>query len=102
MQRAFFHGPELHRLEGELRAQAGDLGALACLDRAVDTAHERGTPALLLRALVSRTRALVADGRGETAVAPLAAARAALAEGADTPDLRDADALLARLALTPR
>ena len=96
--RTYFYVPELHRLEGELRARAGTAGVIACLDRAVDAARERGSPALLLRALVARTRALMADGREDDGGAALAAVRAQLDEGADTADVREADELLAELA----
>src|SRR5262249_56591534 len=51
--RAAFYGPEVHRLEGELRAKISpsDLdGAEACFRKALDLAGARGEKALELRA----------------------------------------------------
>jgi DNA-binding SARP family transcriptional activator/tetratricopeptide (TPR) repeat protein len=86
---AFFYEPELHRLEGELLG--GGAEAVACLERALAAARRHGSPALELRAAVSLARARADD----SARAAVAAARAAITEGLDGPDVRDAEALLA-------
>jgi hypothetical protein len=52
--------------------------------------------------VVSQAAAMLADGRGDDAIAPLSAAREGVAEGSGTPDLRAADELLMRLAASPR
>ena len=86
--RAFFYEPELHRLEGALLGDGAE--AVGHLELAVASARERGFPALELRAAVSLARARP----DQAARSGLAAARAAITEGLDGPDVREADELL--------
>jgi predicted ATPase len=83
---------EAHRLRGEIVTDPAT--AEACFRRALDIARQQGSRSLELRAAVSLTR--LARQRGcHAEVRPLlAAAFAAFTEGFDTPDLREARALL--------
>ena len=92
---------EARRLRGEflaaLGAPVGEVGT--ALERAVATARRQGARMLELRAATSLLRhRLDGDpgGRGGKARDALAALVAAVSEGHDTPDLREALALLAR------
>src|SRR5262245_46508606 len=86
-----FHESELHRLRGELRAGAGATDeAKASFQRATEIARAQQAKALELRAALSLARRRWLEGR--TALADLVAG---FTEGADTPDLREARALLA-------
>ncbi len=102
-ERTYFYEPELLRLEGELLRRTGaTAGSVERFDSAIAAAREGRSPALELRAAVSQAAAMLADGRGDDAIAPLSAAREGVAEGSGTPDLRAADELLMRLAASPR
>ncbi len=102
-ERAYFYEPELVRLQGELLQRTGAAAiAVERFDRAIAAARDGRSPALELRAAVSRATALLADGRGGDAIESLSAARAGVAEGTGTPDLRAADELLTRLAAATR
>ena len=90
---------EIHRLEGEVTAQIGaDFAAAeACFHRALEVARGYGAKSLELRAAVN----LAGHWRDQS---KMAAARDLLApvydwfiEGFDTPDLKDAKALLDEL-----
>ncbi len=91
-----FYEPELHRLTGELLlARGDDQGARPWLQRACALAHDLQQPGLALRAAMSLARLLLAQGRPDEAAPQLAAALAAINEGHDTQDPRQAAALLA-------
>jgi hypothetical protein len=89
-----------HRLKGELRL-ACDVGAdsqrLAESDfrTAIRLADAQGAHQLGLRAAVSLARLLKRAGQGPEGVRLILDARGHLAEGADLPDMREADALIA-------
>ncbi|MDX2169760.1 MAG: TOMM system kinase/cyclase fusion protein [Deltaproteobacteria bacterium] len=91
--------PWLHRVKGDLLALAGDpAGAEQSLHTALRVARHSGDKPFELRAMMSLTRLLRQQGRGEEARAPLAAVAGSFDEGFDSRDLRDAHALLAELA----
>jgi adenylate cyclase len=96
-----FQEAELHRLEGELvlRTTAPDRCAEAesCFRRAIDVATLQRAKSWQLRAATSLARLLAQEGRREEARAGLAAAYGWFTEGFETPDLRDARALLDQL-----
>jgi predicted ATPase len=96
-----FQEAELHRLEGELilRTTAPDRCAEAesCLRRAIDVATLQRAKSWHLRAATSLARLLADEGRREEARAGLAEVHGWFTEGFDTPDLRDARALLDEL-----
>ncbi|HOG45478.1 MAG TPA: AAA family ATPase, partial [Anaerolineae bacterium] len=91
---------ELHRLRGELLAQAPGAGpgvareARACLRRAIEVARRQGARGWELRATMSLARLLDSQGRRAEAQEMLAAIYGWFTEGFDTADLREARALL--------
>jgi predicted ATPase len=88
---------ELHRVRGALLlAQAGDRSEAAEgeLRRAVELARDQGARLLELRAAVSLARLWSARGRHTEARALVSRARAGVPEGAELPDVREADELL--------
>jgi predicted ATPase len=92
---------ELHRLHGDLvcRLERPDLDrAERSLHTALSIAREQGTRGFELRAATSLARLLGNDGRIEEARQLLAPVYDWFTEGFDTPDLKDAKALLAELA----
>jgi DNA-binding winged helix-turn-helix (wHTH) protein/predicted ATPase len=96
---------ELHRLRGTLTlpsgAAAGDPAereAEACFVMAVETARRRKAKLFELRAVMSLARRWAARGRKTEARASLSKVYGWFTEGLDTPDLRDARALLDALA----
>jgi predicted ATPase len=94
-----FHAAELHRLHGEflLRRDAADATcheAEACFGRAFTIARRQQARSLELRAAMSLTRLYQRQGRPAEARPMLAECYAWFKEGFDTPDLRDAKALL--------
>jgi adenylate cyclase len=93
---------ELMRLKGEfMLALDPDAGAPAeaIMREALADARSRGAASLALRAASSLARRLRASGHGAEAGRELAAAVAAIDGGGDTPDVRDARALLEDLSV---
>jgi class 3 adenylate cyclase/predicted ATPase len=87
--------PELHRLKGELLLEAGRRDEVEeCLDRALKVAQEQGARLLELRAAMSFSRVLQAQGRRNEARGLLAPIYTWFTEGLDTADLQQARALL--------
>jgi tetratricopeptide (TPR) repeat protein len=94
-----FMEPECHRLDGECRLIAGGSVEQADLsfERAIHSARELGARSFELRALVSRARLnLPAQQRIESRTA-LADLYNSFTEGFETPDMREANALLSDL-----
>ena len=97
---------ELYRLQGELLLQQASPGqprpvlaeAEACLQQALSTARHQQARALELRAAMSLSRLWQQQGKRDAAGALLAPLYGWFSEGFDTPDLREAQALLAALA----
>jgi len=89
------HRPEILRISGELRRENGQT-ELAETDfrNALSLARRMGAKALELRTTTSLARLLVSQGRREQARAMLAEIYSWFTEGFDTPDLKDAKALL--------
>jgi predicted ATPase len=94
-----FHGAELLRLQGELLLRgegAGHArgGAEDCLHQALTFARRQQAKSLELRAAMSLTRLYQTQGKQAEARTLLAACYGGFTEGFDTPDLREARALL--------
>jgi predicted ATPase len=93
-----FHGAELHRLRGELlrrqRAASADHEAEGCFRQALAIARRQEARSLELRAAMSLTRLCHKQGRQAEARPLLGACYDWFTEGFDTPDLREAKALL--------
>src|SRR5262245_28435270 len=99
--RAAFYGPEVHRLEGELRAKIApsDLdGAQASFRKARDLAGAGGEKWLALRAATSLAQLWRSQGMHGEARTVLAPVYGSFSEGFDLPDLMQAKALLDQLA----
>jgi predicted ATPase len=91
---------ELYRLKGELLlAQGDDARAEASLHKAVEVARRQSAKSWELRATTSLARLWQEHGRTDEARQRLAEIYGWLTEGFDTPDLKDAEALLEELAL---
>ena len=91
---------ELHRLRGDLlrRLPSSDSTQVeVCFRTALAVAHEQGTRGYELRAAVSLTRLLGAQGRRAEARDVLRPAYSGFTEGFDTPDLQEAKTLLEEL-----
>lgn len=89
---------ELHRLRGALLAQAGDaVEAEASLHRAIEVAQKQEAKLFELRATVQLCRLWLGQGRRQEAAGLVAPLYAWFTEGLDTPDLREAKALLQEL-----
>jgi predicted ATPase len=91
---------ELHRLRGELlgRLPSPDRTEVeTCFRKALSVAREQGTRGFELRAAVSLAGLLREKGRCNEARHLLAPVYGWFTEGFDTPDLKDATALLAGL-----
>jgi predicted ATPase len=96
---------ELHRLKGELLLMEGDKTeaqatfhqAESCFQHAVEVAHRQSAKSWELRATVSLARLWQEQGRVEEARQMLAEIYGWFTEGFDTPDLREAKALLEEL-----
>jgi predicted ATPase len=97
-----FHGAELHRLRGEflLRQEASEVPcreAEACFRRSLALAQRQQAKSLELRAAMSLTRFYQIQDRETEALPMLAECYNWFREGFDTPDLREAKALLDHL-----
>jgi predicted ATPase len=93
-----FYEAELLRLRGTLLIEKGDLaGAAACLRRALDLAGTQGAKSLELRAATNLAQLWCGRGKQIDALALLAPVHGWFTEGFDTPDLREAQALLSTL-----
>jgi predicted ATPase len=95
-----FHGAEVHRLWGELVLQQEATEAVcreaeACFQRALAIARRQQARSLELRAAMSLTRLYQRLGRDAEARPVLAGCYEWFTEGFDTPDLKEAKALLA-------
>jgi predicted ATPase len=86
---------ELHRLRGEvLLAQADAEKAVVSFQQAIEVAREQKARSWELRATTSLARLWDRQGRQHEAHRVLATVYSRFSEGFDTPDLRDAGALL--------
>jgi predicted ATPase len=93
--------PEMHRLRGDLalkRHEANVEEAEACFRRAIGVARQQHARILELRATTSLARLLAEQGRRDEAHSVLAEVYNWFTEGFDTPDLKEAKALLDELA----
>jgi predicted ATPase len=90
---------EIHRLQGEMNLAGGDRAwSEACFVRALAIAREQGAKIWELRAATSLARLWRDQGRRAEAHDLLAPVYGWFTEGFDTPDLKDAKALLDALA----
>jgi class 3 adenylate cyclase/tetratricopeptide (TPR) repeat protein len=99
--RAAFYGPEVHRLEGDLRAKitpSDPGGAEASFRKALDLAGARGEKSLALRAATSLAQLWHSQGMDGEARTVLAPVYGSFREGFDLPDLKQAKVLLDQLA----
>jgi class 3 adenylate cyclase/tetratricopeptide (TPR) repeat protein len=93
-----FHEAEVHRLIGEaMLAQASpdEEAADACFGRSLEIARGQSARSWQLRTTLSRARLQRSKGEHEQARSALEAVCAGFEEGGETPDRRDARALLA-------
>ncbi|HEU4439171.1 MAG TPA: hypothetical protein VFT36_07965, partial [Methylomirabilota bacterium] len=90
------YGPEVYRVQGELRRMASDSPdeAAVCFERAIELARSRELRSLELRAAISLARLWRDQGRREDARRILAGVYGWFTEGFDLPDLRAARTLL--------
>ncbi len=91
---------EIYRLKGEFllrRRDSNSAEAQVCFQRGIEIARKQSAKALELSATTSLGRLLAKQGRREEARAMLAKIYNWFTEGFDTPDLRDAKALLEEL-----
>ena len=96
-----FYEAEVYRLEGERRrrqAVPDEPQAEACFQQALTVARRQEARSLELRAAMSLARLWNEQGRADEARRRLGDVYGWFTEGFDTPDLRRARALLARLA----
>jgi predicted ATPase/class 3 adenylate cyclase len=96
--RIVYWNAELHRRRGELMLAAGEdpLAVAGCFEQALIDARAQGAPFLVLRAAVSLARLPLEGGdKVSEPVTRLRAAYASLPSRLDTPDVRDASALIA-------
>ena len=90
--------PEILRLRGELRLELGQTEpAGAGFREAIDLARSMGAKSWELRATISLADLLAKQGRRDEARTTLAEIYCWFTEGFDTPDLKDAKALLEEL-----
>jgi predicted ATPase len=93
-----YYAPELERLKGELFARQGQFDeAAVCFEKALGAAAEMGAKSLELRASMSLARLWSGMGKGAAAYKPLVSTYSWFTEGLDSPDLKDARALLDQL-----
>jgi class 3 adenylate cyclase len=98
--RKAFYAPEIHRLEGELRAKirSADPGQVeTCFRKALDLAGERGEKSLALRAATSLAQLWGSQGCHAEARDVLAPVYDSFSEGFELPDLKQAKILLDQL-----
>jgi predicted ATPase len=91
----------MSRLQGELRLQLASPDvqqAEACFRQALDVARGQQAKSLELRAALSLSRLWQQQGKREAARELLASVYGWFTEGFDTPDLREAQAILTALA----
>jgi predicted ATPase len=91
---------EMHRLKGELLLKENNSNASeaqSCFQRAIEIARKQSAKSWELRATTSLARLLSQQGYREQARAMLADIYNWFTEGFDTPDLKDAKALLEQL-----
>jgi predicted ATPase len=91
---------ETHRLRGELllkQDESNGARAQSCFERAIEIAHKQSAKSWELRAMISLTRLLTKQGRGNEARMMLVQIYNWFTEGFDTADLTDAKALLEEL-----
>ena len=89
---------ELERLRGQFHLLGGDeASATFSFERAVEIARSQHARSFELRAETDRSRCLAQQGRHSEARAALLLIHDQFTEGFDTPDLKDAKALLAEL-----
>ena len=96
-----WYEPELHRLKGALLLQQSadnHTEAQTCFQQALDVARSRQVKSLELRAATSLSRLWQQQGKRAEARQLLAEVYGWFTEGFDTPDLREAKALLDELA----
>jgi len=89
--------PELHRLKGELLLPQAEHEAEACFRQAIEIARRLQAKSLELRAAMSLSRLWQGQGKREEARQILAEIYGWFTEGFDTPDLKEAKALLEEL-----
>jgi predicted ATPase len=102
--RAAFYAPEIHRIEGKLRAKipSSDPAQVeSCFRSALTLAAEREEKSLELRAAMSLARLWRAQDRRAEARELLAPVYGWFSEGFDLPDLKDAKRLLDEMAAVP-
>jgi predicted ATPase len=95
---------ETYRLRGELalrKSASNRVEAETCFERATEVARQQSARWWELRATVSLARLLASQGRREEARSRLAEIYNWFTEGFDTPDLKDAKALLDELRSSP-
>jgi class 3 adenylate cyclase/predicted ATPase len=95
--REAFYAPEIHRLEGELRAKIAPPDpeqAESCFRKALDLAGARGEKSFELRAATSLAQLWCSQGRHPEALTMLAPVYGSFSEGFDLPDLKQAKVLL--------
>jgi class 3 adenylate cyclase/predicted ATPase len=91
---------EILRLQGELLLKQNDSNAAeaqSCFEQAIQVARKQGAKSLELRTLMSLSRLWQRLGKTRQAQAQLAEIYSWFTEGFDTPDLKDAKALLEQL-----
>jgi hypothetical protein len=87
--------PEFHRLRGEvLKAHDDVRAAERSISTAIEIARKQGSPSLQLRATLS-LHALASGAKKKRARDDIARLLSVITEGHDTPDLRDARAVVA-------
>ena len=99
-----FHMAELHRLQGEVllgMSSGSRERAESCFRRGLQLAHDQKAKSLELRSATSLARLWRDQGKHTEALALLTPVYGWFTEGFDTPDLREAKALLEELASAP-
>jgi len=92
------HEPEVYRLLGVALSQTQEPGAEDALTKAITLAQSQNAKGWELRAATSLARLRQSQGKAQEAHDLLAPVYGWFTEGFDTPDLKDAKALLAELA----
>lgn len=97
-----YYEPETYRLKGELLLKQNDSDAAEaenCFRKAIEIARNQSAKSFELRATTSLARLLGDTGRRDEARSRLSEVYNWFTEGFDTADLKDAEALLAELAI---